>query len=299
MSLIVGKIVGRNIYIESDSKVTDQNLVRNNPLCGILKTLILHPFVCISFAGNIYFAEEVFKVLFEKMVKVNWNINLLLQMLLMAHRNSNQKTDFAVASIIGKQPSLFKISNGEIQSNILNFWLGDQQGFEFYQQAFHTIEERLPTEEKMRKAFKKVIDQEKITTIGDFHISTHLDYKINPSHPVFLYRIKTEVIVSEPQFIKFEKKDEWRTIPIGTAAGGSYSISYLTTVNPKFHGVAMHFLHGNFGIIFCPQLTIQNGIVINDVNGVEFITEIKKRYGIPLQGLITRSDGGIQYIDNR
>mgnify|MGYP000453838102 CR=1 FL=1 len=45
-----------------------------------------------------------------------------------------------------------------------------------------------------------------IKTIGDFHMSTSLDYKINPGHPVFLHGLKVEINITEPQMISFEKK---------------------------------------------------------------------------------------------
>ena len=59
MSLIVARIVEDNIYIESDSKITDDRLVRSDPLCGLLKTLILNPVICISFAGIVHFAATL------------------------------------------------------------------------------------------------------------------------------------------------------------------------------------------------------------------------------------------------
>ncbi|MFT5719987.1 MAG: hypothetical protein ACI9W6_000276 [Motiliproteus sp.] len=78
MTLVVARIDKENIFIESDSKITDERLVRSNPLCGLLKTFILHPFVSMSFAGNVVFAELELRKFFDEKIE---NVNVLLSML--------------------------------------------------------------------------------------------------------------------------------------------------------------------------------------------------------------------------
>lgn len=295
MTLVVARIYNENIYIESDSKVTDDRLVRSDPLCGLLKTLILHPFICISFAGNVTFAELALKKFFEYKIE---DVNTLLRMLLDTNIESGNATDFIIATINGRVPRLFKVSDGEVTKDIGNAWIGDQEGFEIYQKEFHALEAEVPLKEKMRKSFRAVIDSTDVEAIGDFHMSTELNYKINPGHPVFLHALKVEIEITEPQTIKFEEKGQWKLVPLGTTAGGSHGISYLNTVSPDYHGVAIHFTHGHFGVLFCPQLDFR-GIVINEVGGREFIDRIKNEYNIPLQGMIKMDDSAVQYVDTR
>lgn len=273
MTLVVGRIEGKNIFIESDSKISDENLAKHNPLYGMLKTIIISPFLCISFASNnINFVEDALKSFFEK---TDWsadklsNIDTLLNMLLAVNKKSNNTTDFALASITNGEPMLFKISNGIIERGITHFWLGNINGFNIYQREYLSLDENISIEQKMQLAFEKVINEPSLTDIGDFHISTYVEEKI-ASIPVFLYRIKVISIMTESSLITFNKANESVPVPIiGTAAGGSFAISYFTTVTPNFHGVAIHFFQGNLGVLFCPQLPSYDLCLKSDGSEIE------------------------------
>lgn len=295
MTLVVARATADNIYIESDSKITDERLVRSDPLCGVLKTIIYHPFLCISFSGNVALAEIAIKRLVNQ--KLN-ELDQILNTLLRANIDSKNTTDFIVASIIRKIPRLFRVSNGTIERDLKSVWIGDHDGFELYQANYHELNETLPTKDRMLQAFKRVIDDSSIPTIGDFHVSTSVDHEINPGHPVFRYRLKTEVIVTEPQTISIPENGTWVNIPLGTTEGGSHGLSYLTTVSPLYHGIAIHFTHGNFGALFCPQLNF-NGILIKNVSGQEFADQIKNDYCIPLHGFIIDANDSFKLIDTR
>lgn len=69
MTLIVSRIENRQMKIISDSKITDKNAVRNNPLAGNLKSFILSPQLSVSFAGKVYFAEKFLSLFFSKKIK--------------------------------------------------------------------------------------------------------------------------------------------------------------------------------------------------------------------------------------
>lgn len=147
MTLIVARIYKENIYIESDSKITDERLVRSDPLCGILKTLILHPFVSVSFAGNVNYAELAIKNFFKYAID---DVNVLLQMLLNINIESCNATDFIVATITDRTPRLFKISDGQVIDGAESAWIGDIKGFEIYQREFHSQKNTVSLKEKIR-----------------------------------------------------------------------------------------------------------------------------------------------------
>lgn len=107
-----------------------------------------------------------------------------------------------------------------------------------------------------------------------------------------------EVDISEAQPIRFEAQGQLQPVHLGTTAGGSYGISYLSTASPNYHGVAIHFTHGDFGVLFCPQLDFK-GILIKGVAGREFVERINREYNVPLRGMIRMSDAAIQYVDTR
>ncbi len=296
VTLVVGKLQNDKIYIESDSRITDPNIAKASPLCGLMKTLILHPFICMSFAGQVVYAEDALKEYFDN--KIDDDLESLLSILQTITKASGGQTDFAVASVLNNVPKLFKVSNGRIDRDIMNFWLGDIDGFEYYQRCFHEIDKTISEQDRMRSAFNQVIQNESITTIGDYHFGTYLDFQIAPPHAVFLHKLKVEIQVTQPQEIKIKEAGKFEPIPLGTVAGGSHGLSYLNTVSPDFHGVAIHYTHGNFGILFCPQLSFK-GIILKHLSGLEFVLKIKEKYNIPLQGFIKRSATAIQLIDTR
>ena len=134
MTLVVARIDEENIYIQSDSRITDDSSVRSDPLCGLLKTLILHPFVSVSFAGNVHFAEKAIQRFFDKGIE---DVEVLLSMLREISIESDNTTDFIVAAINEGQPKLFKVTNGAVVRGFINTWIGDSDGFNQYQTEFH------------------------------------------------------------------------------------------------------------------------------------------------------------------
>ena len=64
MSLVICKNINNKIFIESDSRITVINAAREESFYGILKTIIFHPKISFSFAGNIYLAEKAIKEIF-------------------------------------------------------------------------------------------------------------------------------------------------------------------------------------------------------------------------------------------
>ena len=66
MSLIIAKIIDGKIQIESDTKISGENVVRNKPVKGRLKTLILDHGLTLSYAGDIALAEDAYDWFIEK-----------------------------------------------------------------------------------------------------------------------------------------------------------------------------------------------------------------------------------------
>ena len=150
----------------------------------------------------------------------------------------------------------------------------------------------------LKLGFKRIIDDGTYDTVGNFQISLSSTNEPCPGEKVFLYSCATETSIGMPQSIEFKKANDWQPVSLGTTPSGAYGISYLTSMSSKLHGVAIHFSFGNFGVLFCPQLSFE-GIVIRNVDGLQFAKEIKDRYNIPLQGLVKIDDYSLQFIDTR
>jgi len=301
VTLIVARIDENSIYIESDSRITDESKVKNDPLCGLLKTLILHPFFCVSFAGNVHYAEEAIKRYFiaqKTAATIDEVLEMLLKLLVAVNIESGKKTDFILASVIDKVPKLYRIEGGELSKDLTVAWIGDIDGFEYYQAQYHMLSGDIENKDRMRKAFESVIENSELNSIGDFQVSTYINHDINPKHPVFIHGFRTKVDITEAQVITIHEKNKPEPLPLGSVEGGSHGISYLATVDPTYCGVAIHFMHGNFGILFCPQLSF-NGIVFKDTDGESFVNAINEKYKIPLRGLVRMGGSALKYMDTR
>ena len=201
--------------------------------------------------------------------------------------------------IENKKPIIFKVANGKLEQNLLNFWIGDKRAFNSFQKHSLSLKEDGKSElECIIFAFEKVIADDLIDTIGNFQVSVHTDENISPNEKVFLYSLKTELSVVEEQTIHCKEANKYYAVPLGTTGGGAYGISYLVSVSPSLHGVALHFFYGNFGVLFCPQISKQ-GIKIKNVNGTQFIEKIKEQYNLPMHGLVKLNESSLQYLDTR
>ncbi|NPE28342.1 hypothetical protein HNV12_10300 [Methanococcoides sp. SA1] len=297
MTLIVSKLHENNIYIESDSRITDPRIVRTNPLHGILKSVILTPKISLSGAGNVAFINDAIRAWFNVKPK---NLNEFLGIINTIHTQSNFDTDFILAVINPVNiPIHFKFSQGQMESGDSTYWIGDYDAFSLFQQNWNCDENsELEFYSKFDKSFSEVINSENIDSVGDFQISVATSDTMCLGHKVFLYKQKMRIQIDYTQKIQIKKANEPVAIPLGSVAKGAYGISYLTSVSGEKHGVAIHFLHANFGVLFCPHVK-EEKIIINDVNGIEFLNRIKNEYNLPMQGLVKISDTELQFVDTR
>lgn len=290
MTLIVSRIEKNQIKIISDSKITDKNAVRNNPLTGNLKSFILTPQISVSFAGNVHYAEKFLSLYFSKKIKTFEELKFYC---LALNNESNNKTDFIIASLVNK-PTLHKISNRKISDNLQNTWIGDKLGFEKYQEAFHNKQSEKKVFSKMTSAFEKVIADEKIESISDFQIAIDTVYHEKTNAYFFIYAMKMSMNIV-PQTIKI-KANEFNPILFGGPEIGGFGSSYLRSIDFLKPAVAIHFPQGKFGILFCPLLNFNKGLIIKEEDGENFAKLVKKRYGIPLEGIVASNGYAMKRI---
>ena len=97
MSLIVAKKQNNQIYIVSDTKLTNPNNLNRIDLVApeefsAIKIVNINPFVSISFAGEISYAKQAIATC----RKLDNNINRILDYLLQTNITSNNATEFIV-----------------------------------------------------------------------------------------------------------------------------------------------------------------------------------------------------------
>lgn len=283
MTLVVGRIENEKIKFISDSKVTDQNSVRNNVLSGNLKSWILTPSLCVSFAGNTFYAEKFLSDYYDKKIKT---VQDLLLYLLKLNNESNDETDFCVGTLFNNAPKLYKISGRRIEDNLKTIWIGDRIAFNKYQETYHETESDNPFD-KMEKAFSVVVNDGTIDTVSDFQISSVTVYHEGLQSLMFIYDFKTMMNFA-PGTITLDSNNPRAHIPFGGPEEGGFGNSYLRSINVHTAGIAIHFPQGKFGVLFCPALNQNKAIIIKNEDGEDFANEVFKKYGIALEGLVAK-----------
>lgn len=288
MTLIIAKKIDENISFISDSKITDINEVRNNILTSNLKVFILNKKTCLAFAGNVYFAEKFLKHFYSLKI---YNLHYLLQYCCLLNRESNNSIEFALGYINEmEKPELYKIKNGTVENNLQNLWLGDHLAFEKYQFFFHNIQENLNTKMKMNFAFKDVIENEDIETVGNFMISASSWKPQGFNENIFTYDCQHASTIMYLPSVKL-KPFETKLMQVVSDENGGFSETYLTSLTIDLPAIAIYFHVGKFGVLFCSSINHNKPIVIYDKNdGKTFVNHVKQKYGITLEGFVLKDD---------
>jgi hypothetical protein len=307
MTLVVCRKESDELYVHSDSKVIDtfgtvseRNLRQNAPLSGLLKTVILHPHICLSFAGNSGFATEFLKRFFSEELK-SWNTPRLVEELEQVHRDSAQECEFILCEVIARSPRITVIKDGNVTHDATSAWIGSQPAFAAYQAAFHSLESTRPVNERMREAFRAVIDDEQLSEVGHFHIELYLEHHFadtgligGGADSVFVYEVKSEWDTGSQIFhIEANVKT---ALPLGSATYGAYGVSYFRSLSTKRHGVAIHFPYANKGILMCPQLDCERPLLYPDCSAEDLLELIWKDHKVPLEGVAVVSDTQFRHI---
>ena len=295
MTLIVAKIKEDKIKIVSDSKITDEAAVRNNPLFGNLKTIILSKDTCIGYAGKVYFAEKILNEFYGGKIK---NFKELFNRCGQLHHESNFETDFILATLFDNKPVIYKISEGKMFLDHINLWIGDIDGFNKYQSEYHNKKNANKEDfAKMGIAFSEVIKDEKIPSVSDFRIGIDTVFHEELKSLIFIYEFKAEFSFAN-QIIKTPSGKQ-TPIKVGGAEIGGYGICYLRSVNVYEPGIAIHFPQGGFGMLFCPKLNHNKAIIIKEDDGEDFAKKVWSLYKIALEGIVLKDGFAFKYIVNK
>jgi hypothetical protein len=245
LTLVVARVFSEKIVVYADTKVSDPTNTRRSPLRGVLKVIILNPHLAVAYAGVVDYAEAAIKsLLYIESMPVEHVLSVLRE----ASEASNRQVDFIVASLQGG-PALYKVSDGEISRNLSSAWLGNHAAFELYQQGYASTPEATDVPHRMREAFERVLSSGRIDDVGGFPICVHIHPHL--ALPMFVYHVSLSFHNPE----EFSVGNAWTTMPLGTVEGGAFCLSQLRTLNLMRHGVALHFFPGNFGVLFCPQIS--------------------------------------------
>src|SRR5688500_18747112 len=136
MSLIVARKSENQLSIVSDTKLIYPNHevkgLKSNPSEGMIKSIIISPDICVSFAGNFDEAENAFKE-----IQAGESLDKIMEILKRFHKLSNYKTEFLLC--YGQpEPTIYKFKNNEY-GPVTSSWIGDQKAFNRFQESMNGI----------------------------------------------------------------------------------------------------------------------------------------------------------------
>lgn len=326
MTFIISKILDGKFINHSDSMISEKDILtgkyppNENPFSSILKTVIISMDLCISYAGNVHYANECLKEILN--LSQSFKVSDILTILKKYSIESNEKTIFGIA-FIDKNGKIIqaKISGNNLQDYTDSLmWLGDSRAYEIFNKKYQELlQQNKPEKESLQLAFDSVINNEKIDSVGHFGIVTSTidremkftsttDEVTEFTRKVFEYSIKASMNLTKPKTVHIKEKNKFEPIPVDLEKDDVEGISYFTTSSPYKFGVAIYNLKEKKGILLCPQINVEPEIFEPDFGIVkgesihipqqDFIDEIYKKYKLPMTGMIFHNNMTMQYIAN-
>ena len=127
--------------------------------------------------------------------------------------------------------------------------------------------------------------------------------KIYPKLSSFIYQygIHIQTMLDE----KTMPKNGWSPISLQNVKNYSKVLSFFVSVSFEFYAIAVHYMHENLGILFCPQL----GMLGKDFKNLqgkkfkftakEYLDENTQKYNSPMIGLVKINDTELEMTDTR
>lgn len=282
MSLVVARQLSQEIRIISDTKMMSYNALRQTPIDGGLKCIVLSPCRCVSFVGNASIAENALAPIISGQIMSREEITSCL---LACHLDMGGETDFLVCET-GKGIHIDRIADGLLEKDLSTAWIGDANAFARYQASYHLesktqaieIEDRFELASRMSAAFRAVIADPIISSVDHFAITV-------TSHPAQEdgFRYLPNAAGSGFEAISLTNEPTSLLQTLG-AEGGSYNYSVLVPLSAGIGAVAVYIREARLGALFFPAHSWRAirfvGLSIN-----EFIDAVQEQYGISVDGV--------------
>jgi hypothetical protein len=142
MSLVIARKHGEQIFIVSDTKLTDAYGKKIYPTQGIIKSIIVSPHFCLCFAGIADYADGALKSFRQLKIGAD-TFNQTVQHFFDWHTRVQEKTEFILA--FGKPHyKIVEIKDGGF-AETANSWIGDDKAFRKFQGYFNNAIQATPT----------------------------------------------------------------------------------------------------------------------------------------------------------
>lgn len=291
MSIIIAKRFEDECIIISDTKVsidigdssvTANGKMRMSPLEGVLKTQIILPRMCVSFAGDVEVAAEIIQSFVIQKPRDFHSMLIFYQRELIKRESDTQ---FIIAMCDKKRAFLYKIDKNKIETGD-SFWIGDYRAFEDFQQYYHSEKyKNMLFRQRVIHAFEDLIAYTSVQTIGDFSISASYDER----YGAFIYDDK--VIAYRSKIMSVEANKE-TIMDEGNAEDGTYMVSVLISDRTDNQVVVLFFDKANVALMYMPITSTRRKLkpeIIRNVTRESLKVYVAEKYQINLFGLELRN----------
>jgi len=288
VSLVIAKIIGGRVRVESDSQSSSSDVTQQNPLDTVLKAVIVSSTVVVCFAGVIELAHEAIgkvRALLAETPEVA--PDTLCSILLAAHLAHVNDIDFILAVSAGTAPCLFKISNGLNTKEEHSAWIGDDAGFAMFQSQYI---QNQPHQHDFNAAhrhftdsFSAVIKSRSIQSVGGFQIT--VASCIDSGLLKYLSRAGR---TTPRQFVPYGG------MPVPELYGemkDGYAYSILTSSEHDTPTVGIHIAQLRFGILHLPTHSMYP-IQVRDLAPLDFLEDVLQKFDIRLCGIVVDVENG-------
>ena len=285
MTLVVARRTDNTVLLLSDTKVTSDLAIHPSLLDGALKTIIVSPTVCVSFAGNTEVARDSFAGIFSNQLCGRAAINAHL---LDCHIRSGQATDFVIASL---EPtvSLDRIAAGLLEHGLQSTWIGSHAAFEAFQELAGTQTDRMPLASpsfdpattsalNLRRAFADLVESSQFSSVGNFTIFASSGAANSGG-----FRYAGQVFGSGFHPVENTTEPTSMTRSLGVE-GGSFHYSLLTPTNRGVGAIAIHIYEAQIGVLLYPRAHWEPTI-FRDVSVEGFVELIAATFGVVVDGI--------------
>jgi hypothetical protein len=292
MSLVVAHRISYGVRLSADLRVTNANATRIVPgyLSGVLKAVIVHPHVCVAFAGKpVTAAIDAIRrldILPDSAVDVARIADLLLD----SHRRVGE-IDFLLATL---HPTvLARIGDGAVAWDLPTAWIGDYDAFALFQ---HTYLEENP----VLSRFADVLPED------EFNDLVVADRSIDALQAVINFDLPTVgesgifVVPRPPQdanagfaYLESSLASTGRPRPThpgvnplqaGSAPHGDFSFAILAPTEPGIGAMAIYFLEGQLGLLYYP-MKFDDPRRFPNVSVADFKDAVHAEHGFSLRGI--------------
>ena len=198
---------------------------------GFVKSVIIGPTCCISFAGNnTIHAQKLLKWIFDKSIVSDEE---LLTEALRLHKNApKDEIEFIICSADSGQPIISCIKNGKLDNDVSSAWIGSPFAFRKMQE----IRQQTKASTTDITLFSRAIDECGDDSVGGFVIKSTFDGER------FFYPERLESSVEKKQIVK---PGECLRL-FDTAENGGFTIHFRESAQD----VIIDFLQKDYSVVY-------------------------------------------------